>query len=92
MRGGVSPSLNMTVLKIVCIPPCLLFIAQWRSEQSVVGIKGYVLTLLHSKQVASQVGAMDIGYRAGFSAENCRNLKLLYLLGAVSSILRQLAC
>ncbi len=36
-------------------------------------------------QVASQVGALDLGYTAGLTAGSLRTAKCLYLLGAVSS-------
>ena len=35
-------------------------------------------------QNASQVGALDIGYRPGFKPAQLKGAKLLYLLGAVS--------
>ena len=36
-------------------------------------------------QVASQVGALDIGYRPGLKSEDLKSANLLYLLAAVSS-------
>lgn len=39
-----------------------------------------VLNVLH--RVASQVGALDVGYKGGI--KNLNNIKFLYLLGAVS--------
>jgi hypothetical protein len=35
-------------------------------------------------QNASQVGALDVGYRPGFKPAQLKGAKLLYLLGAVS--------
>ena len=35
-------------------------------------------------QNASQVGALDVGYRPGFKSAQLKGAKLLYLLGAVS--------
>ena len=37
-----------------------------------------------SLQNASQVGALDVGYRPGFKPGQLKGAKLLYLLGAVS--------
>ncbi len=38
-------------------------------------------------QVASQVGALDLGYTAGLTADSLSTAKCLYLLGAVSCYL-----
>jgi len=34
-------------------------------------------------QRASQVGALDVGYKAGLSSDDLSKFKVLYLLGAV---------
>ena len=41
--------------------------------------------MVYLLQTASQVGALDIGYKAGI--EDLSRTKFLYLLGAVSSVL-----
>ena len=34
-------------------------------------------------QTASQVGALDVGYKAGITKEELKGIKFLYLLGEV---------
>ena len=40
--------------------------------------------LFSSLQAASQVGALDVGYRPGFTMNELSGIKFLYLLGEVS--------
>ena len=44
-----------------------------------------LIIVLFSSQAASQVGALDIGYKPGVTKEDLKNVKFLYLLGEVSS-------
>ena len=37
----------------------------------------------YSMQTASQVGALDVGYKAGITKEELKGIKFLYLLGEV---------
>ena len=44
-----------------------------------------IITLLDclSTQAASQVGALDVGYRPGVTKDDLKGIKFLYLLGEV---------
>lgn len=44
----------------------------------------YYTVLLCSLQAASQVGALDVGYKPGVTKDELKGVKFLYLLGEVS--------
>ena len=54
--------------------------------ESMYDLNMTVLQYLHF-QCASQVGALDIGYKPGLPSKALKDFNILYLLGAVSNLL-----
>ena len=77
---------TLNVLHRVCVCVCVCMsvirIIQTNNADSTGHIDSCLLFIW--LQVASQVGALDIGYRPGLKPEDLKSAKLIYLLAAVS--------